>query len=74
MPDSGYSSATADDIDGKECGNGVVLDHGKRLGNASIPPKNRGSISVKTDKKWHWGETLGFVGQSGQCRLPPCSF
>ena len=69
MADSGYSSATADDIDGKECGNGVVLDHGNGWETQYCHLK-QGSISVKTGQEVALGETLGFVGQSGKAAFP----
>ena len=69
MADSGYTSENAADIDGKECGNGVVLDHGNGWETQYCHLK-QGSVSVTKGQEVALGDTIGFVGQSGKAAFP----
>lgn len=69
MADAGYSAKTADAIDGKECGNGVVIDHGNGWETQYCHLK-QGSVLVKSGQEVWAGQELGFVGQSGKAAFP----
>lgn len=69
MADTGYSDATAADIEGRECGNGVVIDHGDGWETQYCHMQN-GSVRVGSGQQINAGDTLGFVGQSGKAAFP----
>ena len=69
MADTGYSAETADTVDGKECGNGVVIDHGDGWETQYCHLK-QGSVLVKSGEDVSAGQELGFVGQSGKAAFP----
>ena len=69
MADSGYSDATAANIDGRECGNGVVIDHGDGWETQYCHLK-MGSIQVASGQQVNAGDPLGYVGQSGKAAFP----
>ena len=54
---------------GKECGNGVLLDHGDRWETQYCHLK-QGSISVRLGEVLAQGDVLGQVGQSGMADFP----
>ncbi len=69
MADTGYSEDTAADINGHECGNGVVIDHGEGWETQYCHMK-RGSVLVKSGDDVAQGQRLGLVGQSGKAAFP----
>jgi hypothetical protein len=56
-------------ISGKECGNGVVIDHGERWQTQYCHLK-QGSVTVKQGQMVQAGAVLGQVGLSGQTQFP----
>lgn len=69
MDDRGYSSETADSVAGRECGNGVVIDHGDGWETQYCHLK-MGSVVVKSGQQVWQGQELGLVGQSGKAAFP----
>ncbi len=69
MNDLGYSDDTAAGIDGRECGNGVVIDHGDGWETQYCHLQN-GSVQVASGEQVSEGQALGFVGQSGKAAFP----
>jgi hypothetical protein len=65
MPDTGWSDA----FEGKDCGNGVAIDHGDGWQTQYCHMK-RGSISVRTGEQVDAGSVLGQVGYSGRTQFP----
>jgi len=57
------------DLNGKECGNGLVVDHGGEWTAQYCHLKN-GSISVKPGQMVETGDPLGLVGSSGFAQFP----
>ncbi len=56
-------------IRNKECGNGVVIDHGEGW-ETQYCHLRRGSVSVKKGQKVRQGDELGLVGYSGDASFP----
>lgn len=56
-------------IPGKECGNGVVIDHGQGWETQYCHLK-QGSVRVKPGARVETGAILGEVGQSGKAEFP----
>ncbi|MDK3017423.1 M23 family metallopeptidase [Pseudodonghicola flavimaris] len=69
MADRLASSETAGEIAGRECGNGVLIDHGDGWETQYCHMK-AGSIRVTTGQTIATGEVLGQVGLSGQTQFP----
>jgi len=69
MPDMIYSDATADSVEGRECGNGVVISHGDGWETQYCHLK-RGSITVQPGDRVAMGTVLGQVGLSGKTQFP----
>ncbi|MFT6089637.1 M23 family metallopeptidase [Sulfitobacter sp.] len=69
MADVSYSKETADEVAGRECGNGVVIDHGDGWETQYCHLK-KGSVLVKPGQKIWRGQEIGFVGQSGKAAFP----
>lgn len=57
----------------RECGNGVVLDHGNGLQTIYCHMK-KGSIVVKSNEKLTAGQKIGQIGQSGLAEFPHLHF
>ncbi len=57
----------------KECGNGILIDHGHGL-NIFYCQLKQGSISVKPKQKVSAGEKIAEVGQSGLAEFPHLHF
>ena len=57
------------DVEGKECGNGVVIDHGDGW-QTQYCHLRKDSVQVKSGQKISQGETLGFIGMSGLASFP----
>jgi len=56
-------------VEGIECGNGVVLDHGNGIETQYCHLK-QGSATLSVGDTVETGETLGFVGASGMAQFP----
>lgn len=69
MPDTGYGPDTAAAIQGKDCGNGVVIDHGDGWQTQYCHMKN-GSVAVRKGQRIEAGAMLGQVGFSGRTQFP----
>lgn len=69
MEDRVYSPADAARIDGKDCGNGVVIDHGDGWETQYCHMK-RGSVQVRSGQQVAAGDILGQVGLSGRTQFP----
>lgn len=73
MPDIRYGSPEAGDVAGRECGNGVVLDHGDGW-ETQYCHLRLGSIAVSSGDRVRAGDRLGEVGQSGKAAFPHLHF
>lgn len=69
MPDTGFGPETSASIQGKECGNGVVIDHGDGWQTQYCHMK-RGTIQVQRGQQVTVGTLLGQVGFSGRTQFP----
>lgn len=69
MDDVRFTAETADDVDGRECGNGVVLRHEDGW-ETQYCHLRKGSIAVSEGQKVTAGEVLGQVGMSGRAAFP----
>lgn len=69
MPDTGYSEETADTIAGRDCGNGVVLQHPDGW-ETQYCHMALGSITVTPGDLIAAGDPLGQVGFSGRTQFP----
>lgn len=56
-------------VDGKECGNGVVIDHGAGW-ETQYCHLRQGSVQVQVGQRVDQGEVLGLIGQSGMAEFP----
>jgi hypothetical protein len=69
MPDIAQGSPDAPDVTDRECGNGVVIDHGGGWVTQYCHMK-QGSIAVEDGRRVGAGTVLGQVGLSGQSEFP----
>lgn len=69
MPDSGFTGATAQTIEGRECGNGVLIRHPGGW-ETQYCHLRKGSIVAREGQKVSTGARLGLVGQSGRAQFP----
>ncbi|GHG98776.1 M23 family metallopeptidase [Pseudodonghicola xiamenensis] len=69
MPDRLASEATAGQIAGRECGNGVLIDHGDGWETQYCHMKS-GSITVREGQQVAERDILGQVGLSGRTQFP----
>jgi hypothetical protein len=69
MPDQKFGAANADDVAGRECGNGVVLLHPGGFETQYCHLKS-GSIAVRPGDEIRRGDVLGQVGLSGKTQFP----
>jgi murein DD-endopeptidase MepM/ murein hydrolase activator NlpD len=69
MTDIDVSVAGKDSVKGRECGNGVVIDHGGGW-ETQYCHMRKGSVVVKRDDKVVAGQKLGSVGHSGEAEFP----
>lgn len=56
-------------LNGKDCGNGVLLDHGNGW-TSQYCHLRRGSVQVRKGQKVQRGQQLGLVGMSGAAQFP----
>ncbi|MEW9919679.1 M23 family metallopeptidase [Marimonas sp. MJW-29] len=69
MPDTGWTEETRDAVEGRECGNGVVLAHPGGW-ETQYCHLREGSVAVITGQTVRAGYVLGQVGQSGRAEFP----
>lgn len=69
MPDTGFTTETAATIEGKECGNGLVLQHADGWETQYCHLK-QGSLAVEKGQQVQAGDVLGQIGQSGRAQFP----
>ncbi len=69
MDDANFRDLPADAIAKRECGNGVVIEHGSGW-QTQYCHMRRGSIRVKPRDKVTAGQPIGLVGMSGKTEFP----
>ncbi|MBV7377655.1 M23 family metallopeptidase [Maritimibacter dapengensis] len=69
MPDAGMSGTPSELLANRDCGNGVLIDHGNGWSSQYCHLKN-GSIAVKKGQRVSLATTLGDVGFSGRTQFP----
>jgi hypothetical protein len=69
MDDTGYTESSASAIDGRDCGNGVVIAHGQGW-ETQYCHMRKGSVLVEPGQRIDTGTPLGLVGQSGRAQFP----
>lgn len=69
MPDTGWTDETAAAVKGRDCGNGVVIDHGQGW-QTQYCHLRRGSVSVARGQAVPRGQRLGQIGLSGRTQFP----
>lgn len=69
MQDIAVTDATRQDINGRECGNAVRIDHGEGWQTLYCHMK-QGSIAVQNGQQVKAGDRLGLVGLSGLTNIP----
>lgn len=69
MPDRYYTGSTSAQVDGRECGNGVVLRHEDGW-ETQYCHMRLGSVLVRPGDRVETGTPLGQVGLSGQTQFP----
>lgn len=73
MPDSGHQNLDREAVQGRECGNGVRVDHGNGWQTLYCHLR-QGSVTVSTGDRVAAGEVLGMIGQSGLAAFPHVEF
>ena len=73
MPDIYVTAPNAPDLAGRDCGNGVAIDHGGGWTSQYCHMK-LGSITVASGERVRSGTLLGLVGQSGATSYPHVHF
>ncbi len=73
MPDKFVTEKIIKYIKGRECGNGVVIDHGDEWETQYCHMK-KGSILVKKDQEILAGDPIGMIGTSGLTEYPHLHF
>lgn len=69
MPDVNVLETGLAAVAGKECGNGLVIDHGQGL-RTQYCHMHRGSLTVAAGQRVDRGQELGRIGLSGASELP----
>ena len=69
MPDISIRAPDAPALQGRDCGNGLVIDHGDGWETQYCHLAN-GSVQVKPDQTVTTGQPLGLVGLSGNTEFP----
>ncbi|MFN3721578.1 MAG: M23 family metallopeptidase [Paracoccaceae bacterium] len=69
MPDLSIRAPDAPPLQGRDCGNGLVIDHGNGWETQYCHMAN-GSLLVKPDQPVAAGQPLGLVGLSGNTEFP----
>lgn len=73
MPDQLFDPANADALEGRDCGNRVVVSHGGGWFTQYCHMK-QGSVAVQTGDRVRIGTVLGQVGLSGRTEFPHVHF
>ena len=73
MPDTGIQRRGDPAVAGRECGNGVVLDHGGGWVSQYCHIR-QGSVVVTPGQRVEAGAMLGLIGQSGEATFPHVHF
>jgi len=73
MPDIRFGTPGAPDVTNRECGNGVVIDHGEGWETQYCHLRS-GSVAVAPNTPVRAGDKLGEVGQSGKAAFPHLHF
>ncbi len=69
MRDVDFTLAGIESVKGRECGNGLVLDHGAGW-ETQYCHMRRGSVAVQKGDTVNRGQKLGLVGISGKAQFP----
>lgn len=69
MPDISFRDAKAPSVEGRECGNGLVIDHGDGW-ETQYCHLARGSLLAQKGAPVKTGDPLGLIGLSGQTEFP----
>lgn len=69
MPDISIRDPARPDLQGRDCGNGLVIDHGNGW-ETQYCHMAKGSVQVKPDQTVTAGQPLGLVGLSGNTEFP----
>ncbi|MFY0636097.1 MAG: M23 family metallopeptidase [Vannielia sp.] len=69
MPDISSMSDDAPDLEGRDCGNGVVIDHGDGW-TTQYCHMRQGSVVVEEGQRVAMGTPLGLIGMSGRASFP----
>ena len=69
MEDRLFSSETEGALEGRDCGNGVVIDHGNGW-ETQYCHLARGSVAVQSGERVTRGAALGRIGLSGRTQFP----
>ena len=69
MADGSFAAGNAASVEGRECGNGVVIDHGDGW-ETQYCHLRRGSVQVSKGDRVARGAPLGAVGMSGKAEFP----
>lgn len=69
MPDIAANDPAAPSVENRECGNGVVIDHGNGW-ETQYCHMRQGSITARTGENVQTGTQLGLIGMSGQADFP----
>lgn len=73
MPDISRRDPSAPALDGRDCGNGLVIDHGDGW-ETQYCHMAEGSIAVKEGERLAPGARLGLIGLSGNTEFPHLHF
>lgn len=73
MADIAQNDEDAPDVSGKECGNGIVLDHTDGW-STQYCHLRKGSVAVRVGQELEAGQLIGRVGLSGMTEFPHLHF
>lgn len=69
MADIASNAPDAPALNGRDCGNGVAIDHGGGW-TSQLCHLRRGSVAVRPGDKVNTGQTVGLIGLSGRSEFP----
>jgi len=73
MPDTNVNIAGRGNLQGKDAGNGVLIDHGDGW-ETQYSHLQRNSVSVRPGQRVEAGQALGLIGLSGNTEFPHLDF
>ena len=73
LPDISFRDEAAPDLQGRDCGNGVAIDHGDGW-TTQYCHLRQGSVSVHTGQRVGAGQVIGQIGLSGMTEFPHLHF